>query len=194
MNVKIDIYLIISLIILTIFKQVDSFLILYIFITLHELIHILTAILLRVKVIEVSFLPFGVNAKFDFKNNKIKEIIVASAGPIFSLIISMCINRYKTENLFIFITNILPIYPLDGGRILKNIMKLKLGSNKGIGVYNSVLKSVVILLVIINIILVIYLKNYNFLFVSLYIFQIAGEEIKKDKIRTQIVRALNIEI
>ena len=79
MNVKIDIYLIISLNILTIFKQVDSFLILYIFITLHELIHILTAILLRVKVIEVSFLPFGVNAKFDFKNNKIKEIIVASA-------------------------------------------------------------------------------------------------------------------
>ncbi len=194
MNVKIDIYLIFSLIILTIFKQVDSFLILYIFITLHELIHILTAILLRVKVIEVSFLPFGVNAKFDFKNNKIKEIIVASAGPIFSLIISMCINRYKTENLFIFITNMLPIYPLDGGRILKNIMKLKLGSNKGIRVYNSVLKSVVILLVIINIILVIYLKNYNFLFVSLYIFQIAGEEIKKDKIRTQIVRALNIEI
>ena len=83
---------------------------------------------------------------------------------------------------------------IDGGRILKNIMKLKLGSNKGIRVYNSVLKSFVILLVIINIILVIYLKNYNFLFVSLYIFQIAGEEIKKDKIRTQIVRALNIEI
>ena len=194
MNIKIDIYLIMSLIILTIFKQVESFMIFYTFIMLHELIHIITARVLQIKVIEVSFLPFGVNAKFNFKNNKIKEIIVASAGPIFSLIMSICFEYYKVENLFIFITNILPIYPLDGGRILKNIMKLVLGSNKGIKVYNSILKAAIIVLVIINIILVVYLKNYKFIFVSIYIFQIAGEEIKKDKIRTQIVSTLNIEI
>ena len=65
---------------------------------------------------------------------------------------------------------------------------------KGIEIYSIFLKSFIIILIIINIVLVIFLKNYQFIFVSLYIFQIAEEEVKKDKIRKQINNLLNVEI
>ena len=47
---------------------------------------------------------------------------------------------------------------------------------------------------IFNIILIVFQKNYRFIFVSLYIFQIVGDEIKKDRIRVQIKELLNIDI
>ena len=77
MNIKIDLYLIISFLILTFFRQIDVFLSFYIFVILHELAHILVAFILKIKVLEISFLPFGVNAKFDFGKSKLKEIVVA---------------------------------------------------------------------------------------------------------------------
>ena len=194
MNIKIDIYLVISLAVLAFFKQIESFLIFYIFVVLHECIHILVAVILRIKVLEISFLPFGVNAKFNFENKKVREIIVASAGPIFSLFLAFLLREYAIENFFIFITNILPIYPLDGGRILKNLIILMIGMKNGIRIYNNLLRIFIILLLMLNIVLIIYLKSYRFIFVSLYIFQIASDELKKDKIRSQISTLLNIEI
>lgn len=194
MNIKVDIYLIISIAILTFFKQVEPFLYFYLFITLHELAHIIVAIILKIKPIEISFLPFGVNAKFDFQNHKIKEIIIASAGPIFSACTAFILKDFKVQNLFIMIMNLLPIFPLDGGRIFKNIIILAKGLDKGSEIYNYFLKKFLLLMIILNIIVVIIMKNYHFIIVSMYLFQIAGEEIKKDKIRQNINSILNIEI
>ncbi len=192
MNVKIDLYLIISLIILTFFRQIDVFLSFYIFAVLHELAHITIALILRVKVLELSFLPFGVNAKFDFGKSRLKEVIIATVGPIFSLYLYFITEKFKVQNLFIFITNMLPIYPLDGGRIVKNIIIFLFGSKIGTVIYNNLLKIFIIILIIINLILIVFLKNYKFIFVSIYIIQLAGDEIKNDKIKEKIREILNV--
>ena len=194
MNIKVDIYLIISTIILFLFKELESFLSFYIFVILHEFAHILVAKLLKVKIIDLSFLAFGVNAKFDFKSQKLKESIIAIAGPFLSLILVYFYPKYRIQNLFIFITNMIPIYPLDGGRIFKNIIMRIFGNIKGRKIYNSLLKIFIILLMIVNVILIVFLKNYNFIFFTFYIFQMAGDEIKKDKLRAQLSSILNIEI
>ena len=102
MGIKIDIYLVFSIIVLFFFRQAESFLVFYWFVLLHEGAHIFVAKLLRVKIVDVSLLPFGVNARFDFFNNKIKEIIIASAGPIFSFIAANIFNEYFVQNIFIF--------------------------------------------------------------------------------------------
>ena len=128
MNIKIDFYLIISIVILLLFHQAEDFLIFYFFIILHEFSHILIAFFLKIKLIEISFLPFGVNAKFDFINCRKKEIIVALAGPVFSILLAYYFPQYRISNLFIAIMNMIPIYPLDGGRIVKYIMILKFGT------------------------------------------------------------------
>lgn len=194
MNIKIDFYLIVSIVILTFFRQVETFLIFYLFVALHELAHIFVAYILKIKVLEVSFLPFGVNAKFDFSKHKYKEILISSAGPIFSISMTFLLKDFFIQNIFIFLINMIPIYPLDGGRILKNIIILIFGAYNGTKIYNILLRIFIIILAIINITLVVILKNYRFLFVSLYIFQIASEEIKKDKIRENLTKLLNIEI
>ena len=190
MNVKIDIYLIISLIILFFLKQLDIFLLFYLFVFLHEVAHIIVALILKIKLIDIIFLPFGVNAKFDFEENHVKEIIIALAGPIFSLVSSIYIPKYRIQNLFIFISNIIPIYPLDGGRILKNLMTMLFGECKGTNIYNFLLRVLIIVLLIINIISIIFLKNFKFIFFSMYIIQMAGEEVKKDKLKLEIKKIL----
>lgn len=186
MSIKIDLYLIISIAILIFFKQIDTFLSLYIFIFFHEMAHVLIALLLKIKVLEISFLPFGANAKFDFGNHRIKEIIIAIAGPIYSLCTAYFVEDFRIQNLFIFTTNMIPIFPLDGGRILKNIIILIFGEYTGTKIYDNIITFLIILLIILNIIIIVFLKNYNFIFVSLYIFQIAEEEIKKDKLKNKI--------
>ena len=193
MNIKIDIYLIFSIVILLFFRQAESFLIFYFFILIHEIAHILVAKMLKIKIIDVSLLPFGVNARFDFCNCKIKEIIIASAGPIISIIMAVFIEKYYIQNIFIFTVNMIPIYPLDGGRIIKNIMLLFFGKKKGSCIYMIILKSTIILLIIINIVLIIFFKYYKFVFVSLYIIQVASEEIKKDNLKKQISSLFNVE-
>lgn len=194
MSIKVDLYLIFSVFILIFFRQAEIFLTFYIFAVFHEFAHVLIALLLKIHLEEISFLPVGVNAKFNFNNHKIKEIIVASAGPLFSLVIAYIMPQYKLPNIFIFLTNIVPIYPLDGGRILKNTILLKLGTESGIKRYQSLLRIFVILLLIFNIIQIIYLKNYSILFSSLYILQMVNEEIKKDKVRSAMKSLFNIEI
>jgi len=194
MNIKIDIYLIILGIFLTFLRQIDVYLSFYIFVILHELAHILIAVILKVNIKEVNLLPFGVNAKFDFYNHKVKEIIIASAGPIFSMTMAFIFKQYFIENLFIFITNIIPIYPLDGGRILKNLIIVLVGKKIGIRIYNALIRFFILILAILNIVLIVFLKNYNFIFFSMYILQMACEEIKKDKVKEDIIKMLNVDI
>ena len=191
MNIKIDLYLIISIAVLIFFRQIEPFIYFYVFVIFHEFSHILVALILKIKVLEINFLPFGVNAKFDFEIHKIKEIFIASAGPVFSACMAYFFKEYMVQNLFICITNLLPIYPLDGGRILKNTMILLLGQKLGAKFYNNLLIFLIILLLIFNIIVIIFLRSFQFLFVSFYIIQIAEEELKKDKIKNKIMSIYN---
>lgn len=194
MSIKIDIYLVFSIVILFFFRQAEHFLIFYIFVLLHEFAHILMARIMKIKIIEVSLLPFGVNARFDFCGNKIREIIIACAGPIFSFLIANALREYFIQNIFIFIVNLIPIYPLDGGRILKNIILLTFGNSRGRVFYRIILKITLIILVMINIIFIVFFRLYNFIFVSFYIVQLACEEIKNDNLKDRISSLLNLEI
>ena len=97
-------------------------------------------------------MPFGVAISFKIKpeeyNKKIKKgnqleikkILVALAGPITNFIVIVIILNLNIElfkaltiiytNFLIVIFNLLPIYPLDGGRILKGILHINIGKQK----------------------------------------------------------------
>lgn len=131
MNIKIDWYLLLSIAILWLFHQAEVFLLWYCFALLHEFAHMLMAWLLGISTQEVYLLPFGVNAKIAFGHHKGKEILIAFAGPFLSLLLAWLLPAYRIPNLVIAGVNLLPIYPLDGGRIAKHSFTFFFRHDKG---------------------------------------------------------------
>ena len=107
---------------------------------LHELGHAFVAHKLGYRLQQISLLPFGAELSLtDDKFVKNDEIKVAIAGPIVNLIlIVICvalwwlfpITYYYTDifvfaNAVTFIFNLLPIFPLDGGRVFRALVSKK---------------------------------------------------------------------
>lgn len=107
---------------------------------LHEFTHYFTARYFGFKNGNVEILPFGaVLTVNDFEEASFKEdLIISLSGPIFNLVLAVIfyiVNLYFyniiVKSLFLTnaalgIFNLVPVLPLDGGRILRNLMARKI--------------------------------------------------------------------
>lgn len=107
------------------FNEVKDFTVIII---IHELGHIISAMIFKWKIDKVIILPFGGLTKFNTTINKpiIENLIVSISGPLLQIIFYLIFKPYlnKEINTFILLFNLLPIFPLDGFKILKNIVYL----------------------------------------------------------------------
>lgn len=116
------------------FRFISYFMLL---ITVHELGHILVSIYFKWNIEKIIILPFGGLTKFNEIINKplIEEFLIAVSGIMLQMIFFMLIkdkidyNYISAINYFIIIFNLIPIYPLDGSKIL-NIIFNKLTNFK----------------------------------------------------------------
>ncbi|AJD91652.1 hypothetical protein JMA_23350 [Jeotgalibacillus malaysiensis] len=116
--------------------QFFSFFMLFVLVLFHEAAHAVTAICFKWKVSKLTLLPFGGQLEVNRILNKpvIEEMTVASSGPAFHILIHLMIvyNQpsfsYTDElyhlNLQLLFFNLLPVWPLDGGRIVYSIANL----------------------------------------------------------------------
>lgn len=115
----------------------------FVSVVLHELAHTVVASRLSVRVTEVELFPFGGQAKTeDFVAvNPENEVCIALAGPCTSLLLAglaWLAVRWGGPQLFFLIKanlalglfNLLPVLPLDGGRVLRAVLSLKWGWRK----------------------------------------------------------------
>ncbi len=108
----------------------------------HELLHIVVAIKKGIKIKEIEFFPFGGLAKFEdfIGHNPTQEMLICIAGPLINLIIAgiffitnifikhtYIVGYIIKVNLCIGLFNLLPVLPLDGGRIFRAILACKFG-------------------------------------------------------------------
>ncbi|TKC20192.1 stage IV sporulation protein FB [Robertmurraya kyonggiensis] len=107
----------------------------------HEMGHAVAASFFSWRVKRISFLPFGGVAEIDEHGNRPlkEEAIVTLAGPIqhlwllvvafllyqFNLISDFIYTNFVQFNLMILIFNLLPIWPLDGGKFVFLWLSLK---------------------------------------------------------------------
>ena len=97
-------------------------------IIIHELGHFLTAKILKIDVVKIYLYPLGGISKFNMDQNisLLKEFIILIAGPLFQFIAYFILKTlfYHYEELVtiyhygILIFNLLPIFPLDGGKLV----------------------------------------------------------------------------
>lgn len=136
MNYKYIIRIIIFSIIFLIIGFInESFLCCISFLIIHELAHCFTGVLLGYSVSRIRLLPFGISANFNEEFiNPLDDLLISASGPLINFIffIFFLLFQNKNEyfpilsqfNLILSIFNLLPAGFLDGGRILKNILKI----------------------------------------------------------------------
>ncbi len=106
---------------------------LYLFGFIHEISHVFVARIFKVKTTEIALYPTGFRAKIgDFSHlSSLRQLAILSAGPLsffFSAAVIVFFYRWgiisvygkrlcENYNLLILLFNILPVYPLDGGKI-----------------------------------------------------------------------------
>lgn len=114
-------------------------LILFASVILHELGHVFTAKKLKIEVYEIELMPYGGVARMEelSKFGGAAEAIVSSAGPAASLVLALVSSLFREisevfdsvfrYNLIMCGFNLLPIIPLDGGKIARNLLVFFMG-------------------------------------------------------------------
>jgi Zn-dependent protease len=107
---------------------------------LHEIAHASTAKRLGYTLNEFCLMPYGCALIGEFEQAKPSdEIRIAIAGPLCNLVMSvLCVavwwlapqsypftSTFVTANISLLIVNLLPVYPLDGGRIALGCLSQK---------------------------------------------------------------------
>ena len=201
MKLRIDLKIIVVILIFLFTGQLKTYCIIMFFCFLHELGHIITAKLFKMRIEKIEILPCGFSASFFSYNSSgfsksfsMQELLVALAGPIVSLMLALSFQYIddtnftivtKQEivysNILILIFNLLPLYPLDGGRILKNILNIKLSRNNTENIINKVSSVTIILLTIVSSIAVYYFKNIAIFLVCVFLWNIIlSNKLKKN--------------
>jgi len=172
----------------------------YILVFLHELAHLVAAICIGLKPAHIIFFPFGVNLKL--KNSIIgslsDEIILYMSGPFFNAVMAVLsvifiknqyFNQFYYNNLGLFLFNILPILPMDGGIVMKKILSARVGYRKS----NMTLKYTSYILILILVFIQVYLliKNkFNFSILIAVIFLTGNIFTNNEKYNLEFTREL----
>ena len=207
MQIKVNLQIFIFIIVCYLTKQLEIYATLMLLAFLHECGHLLAGLLLKLKPKKLEINPFGLAIIFEEFGSKNKEfewekIIIAMAGPLTNLIIMLVvmftnlpIENIQKEiiiyaNILIIAFNLLPIYPLDGGRIVKGILYLFKGREVAYSASNTIANIGAIMLTFAGSIAIYYFKNIAILLMLVYLWVLVIKENKKYNLKEKVSKII----
>lgn len=133
----------------------------------------------------------------------IKKACIAIAGPLTNaIIVIVSIIYYKItnnayianipldlliySNILIFIFNLIPIYPLDGGRILKELIHICNGIYQSYTITNKISNITIIILTVLCSFAILVYKNIAIFFIIAYLWILVINENKNFNMKMKI--------
>ncbi len=219
MRFKIDFKIFLFLILFYFTRQVETYVMILFFAFIHEIGHLLMGLLMGMRPNKIEIKPYGVSISFKIKpkdyNQKIlegnrlqiKKILIAMAGPLTNFIImniatNLPIGIFSKmmiiySNLLLIIFNLIPIYPLDGGRILKAFLHILVGKRKAEKYSNNSSFIILIALTFLASIGVYYIKNVSIFIIIMFLWILYIQEDliyrRRNRIYNLIEKTIEIE-
>jgi len=171
-------------------------LLVFLCVLLHEFGHIFTARAFGVQTPDVVLLPIGGVARLErIPEQPREEFLIAIAGPLVNVAIAgilllagaslttheaiaavdnskiPMIDRLAAVNLFLALFNLIPAFPMDGGRILRAILSARLGFVRATEVAASVGQGLAFLLGFVGLFF-----NPILIFIAIFVYLAAASE------------------
>jgi len=144
---------------------------LFVLVVLHELGHALMAKRYGIKTQDITLLPIGGLARLEkMPEDPKQEFFVAIAGPSVNLVIGALMFvglllsgffnqplslslleenlwiQLLTANITLFLFNLIPAFPMDGGRVLRSLMSLRMDPVKATSIAANIGKGAALLI------------------------------------------------
>ena len=163
--------------------KVFSFIIFTLVAVIHELGHFFASLKLGYKLNKITLLPFGAIIKGDILDLRyIDECKIALGGPLLNIVTALFFTAlwWLIPSLYAFtdlvvlaslsiaVINLLPCYPLDGGRFLFATLSLKLSRKRAKFIVNLLGIILSLFLLVLFIISIFNEVNYSILFFSIF--------------------------
>jgi Zn-dependent protease/CBS domain-containing protein len=170
-------------------------LLLFLCVLLHEFGHIFTARAFGVPTPDVTLLPIGGVARLErIPEKPSEEFLVAIAGPLVNVAITLVlvafaganlgarnlaldsahvamVDRLAAANLFLALFNMIPAFPMDGGRVLRALLAIRLGHVRATEIAATIGQWVAFALGFIGL-----LSNPLLIFIAIFVYLAAASE------------------
>ena len=212
LRIKLNLQIFIFLVIFYFTKQIEIYVTLIIFALVHEMAHIIVGITYGLKPKTLKITPFGISIYFEkYRKNGKKvlekqKIVIALAGPITNILIAIII-MFLPSNIFVNISqenliltnfllalfNLIPIYPLDGGRIMKSVLSVKnVDKKSNIIITEKISYTTLIILTVLASIAILVLQNIAIFFIIIYLWYLVLQQVRYNKLRLRVYELMKI--
>ncbi len=171
---------------------------LFISVFLHELGHSMVSRRMGYDVREIILFIFGGIAVLEKQPRGFKEVIVSISGPAVSIALAVVFyilsltgvpnlsefsGVFYRINLFIAAFNLLPAFPLDGGRVLRGLLSERLGFERATHAAAEIGKAMAVFMAVFGIV-----YNLWLTLIAIFIYLGASEEEKMSRIEAILGR------